>query len=112
MSFVGGRSAGSASSREPARMTVTRRDDNVSRASGVTWPPADNSTVAPMSSVRASASVMMSKTLMSRWDRIHQFTNAPMHQFTNALIFSCLEHCNVRKIPILLGVIEAIADDE
>jgi len=59
-SATGARSAGSVGSPVPAGTTVTRRAASVSRASGVTWPPAASSTTDPMSSTRASASVMMS----------------------------------------------------
>ena len=45
---------------DPAGTTETRRAVSVSRASGVTCPPAASSTVAPYSIARASASVMIS----------------------------------------------------
>src|SRR6478752_3300062 len=101
MSLAGARSAGNPSSRDPARTTVTRRAASVSRASGVTCPAAASSTVAPMSSVRASASVMMSKCFIDDLP--------PKGGSYTRLSF---EHRDVRQIAILLRVIEPVADDK
>src|SRR5262245_13752673 len=88
MRATGARSSGSDGSTGPVRTTVTRRSVSVSCASGVTWPPDASSTLLPGSIVRASASVVMSKRL------------AP------------IEHRDMGEVPVLLGVIESVADDE
>src|SRR5262245_25042699 len=103
MSLVGARSPGSPSSLDPERTTVTRRAANVSRASGVTWPLAESSTVAPISSVRASASVMMSNLFM-----VHCL---PPEGGSDNLTF-IIQHRDIRHIAKLLGKVEAVADNE
>src|SRR5690606_22203118 len=93
MGWTGARSAGNVGSDVPARTTVTRRAASVSAASGVTWPPASSSTVAPTGICRASASAI------SR-NRIADTSLPSVH------------HANVRQVAKLLVEVEAVADDE
>src|SRR5689334_481458 len=62
--FAAGARPSSATSTRSSAMTVTLRSRSVSAASGVTMPPFCKATVSPASSIRASASVMISNLFM------------------------------------------------
>src|SRR5262245_49837682 len=107
ISAFGARSAGIAASTEPAGTTVTRRSRSVSAASGVTCPPFASSTVAPRSIVRASASVMIWYTFTLIGYRL-----SAIGYRTSDLAPSLPQNRDIRKVAVLLRVVEAVPDDE
>src|SRR5689334_20652436 len=114
MSDTGARSAGIAGSIDPAGTTVTRRSRSVSAASGVTCPPFASSTVAPRSICRASASVMIWNTLVigHRTSDLGPRTSDLGRRTSDLGPRSLLQHRDVRQVPVLLRVIQPVADDE
>src|SRR4051812_24838825 len=129
ISARGARSEGIAGSTDPAGTTVIRRAVSVSRASGVTWPPAESSTVVPDSIRRASASVMMSKRrIMSGTIWKFPACQLPVASYASAApplkmedgrsselatgLLVTAQDRNIRQVPILLGVIETVAHHE
>src|SRR5689334_5629751 len=126
MSDTGARSAGIAGSIDPAGTTVTRRSRSVSAASGVTCPPFASSTVAPRSICRASASVMIWNTLVighrssvigprtsdlgPRTSDLGPRTSDLGPRTSDLGPRSLLQHRDVRQVPVLLRVIQPVAD--